>query len=80
MRTTVDIDEDILRVVKHLSEERGQSLGRILSELARTALQPAAPSLGLSGIPILPRKPGARPVTMQVVKHLLENDLLEKDL
>ncbi|HEX4227223.1 MAG TPA: hypothetical protein VHZ07_01040 [Bryobacteraceae bacterium] len=76
MRTTVDLDEDILSVVKHLTQERQQSLGRVLSDLVRQALQPAAPVPGRrSAIPVLPRKPGAQPVTAQMVKDLLETDL-----
>lgn len=73
MRTTVDLDEDILRVAKHLAHERAQSLGRVLSELARQGLQPAPRPKGRAGvIPTLPRKPNARPVTMQEVKDLEE--------
>jgi hypothetical protein len=76
MRTTVDLDEDVLTVAKHLAHERRQSLGRVLSDLARQALQPASPvSVGHSAIPVLPRKPGAQPVTTQTVKDLMEIDL-----
>ena len=76
MRTTVDIDDDVLKVTKHLAQERRQSLGRVLSDLARQALQPASP-VGdpYSTIPVLPRKPGAQPVTAQTVKDLLETDI-----
>ena len=73
MRTTVDLDEDILRVAKHLAQEREQSLGRVLSSLVRQGLQPASNVTARRGvIPILPRKPGAQPVTAQAVKELLE--------
>ncbi len=73
MRTTVDLDEDILRVVKHLAQEREQSLGHVLSDLVRQALQPTRKAAVRRGvIPILPRKAGARPVTAQTVKEFLE--------
>lgn len=73
MRTTVDLEEDILRVAKHLAEERGQSLGRVLSDLARRGLQPSPNfTAQQGGIPVLPRKPDAKPVTSQHVKELLE--------
>jgi len=73
VRTTIDLDEDILRAAKDLAEERSQSLGRILSDLARKGLQPSGQSLDTrNGVPLLPRKPGARPVTSQMVKDLLE--------
>ncbi len=76
MRTTVDLDEDILKVAKDLTRERAQSLGRVLSELVRKGLQPAAsPKARLGVIPTLPRKPGAQPVTMQAVKDLLDSEV-----
>ena len=75
MRTTVDLGEEILRVAKDLAREREQSLGRVLSDLVRQALQPAnAFIVPPNGIPILPRIPGGRPVTSQDVKDLLEMD------
>lgn len=76
MRTTVDLDEDILRVAKHLAREREQSLGRVLSGLIRQGLQPASRIAVRRGvIPTLPRKPGAQPVTAQIVKELLEAEI-----
>jgi hypothetical protein len=76
MRTTVDLDEDILKVAKHLAQERAQSLGRVLSDLARQGLQPLAhPKVRAGVIPTFPRKPGAQPVTMQTVKDLLESEV-----
>jgi hypothetical protein len=73
VRTTVDLDEDVLRVAKHLAQEREQSLGRVLSELARRGLQPMNRIAVAKGvIPVLPRKPDAQPVTSQHVKELLE--------
>jgi len=75
MRTTVDLDEDVLRVAKHLAQEREQSLGRVLSDLVRSGLQPKGKvSVRRGAIPILSRKPGAQPVTTQAVKELLERD------
>ncbi|MBV8808151.1 MAG: hypothetical protein JO033_05705 [Acidobacteriaceae bacterium] len=73
MRTTVDLDEDILSVAKHLAEEREQSLGRVLSDLIRRGLRPSGKRVVRHGIlPTLPRKPGAKPVTSQAVRELIE--------
>jgi len=72
----VDLDEDILRLAKHLAYERDQSIGRVISDLARRGLQPEPQRTAEQGvIPVLARKPGARPVTAQAVKDLLEADL-----
>lgn len=73
VRTTVDLDEDLLRVAKALAQEREQSLGHVLSDLVRRGLQPTGKGNARHGvIPILPRKAGAGPVTSQAVKELLE--------
>lgn len=76
MRTTVDIEDALLTVAKHLAQERQQSLGRVISELVRRGLQPSAQSpVSAGAIPVLARKPGARPVTAQAVSELLEAEL-----
>ncbi|MGA3202320.1 MAG: CopG family transcriptional regulator [Bryobacteraceae bacterium] len=75
MRTTVDLDEDILRTAKALARESEQSLGRVLSDLARRGLQPPPTKVKMrNGVPLLMPKPGAGPVTSEHVKELLELD------
>ena len=76
MRTTIDLDEDILRVVKHLAQERQESFGKILSTLARQGLQPrsAFESAKRGKIPVLARKSGATSVTLQAVKDLQDQE------
>jgi hypothetical protein len=44
MRTTLDIDEDVLETAKELAARRGTTAGRVLSELARSALAPQGPN------------------------------------
>jgi hypothetical protein len=43
MRTTIDIDDPVLRALKKLQKRSGQSLGRLVSDLLAQALsaQPA---------------------------------------
>lgn len=38
MRTTLDIDDSVLAVIKELAQREGKSCGAVLSELARRAL------------------------------------------
>ena len=38
MRTTLDIDDDVLAVAKELAKAEGKSMGTVLSGLARRAL------------------------------------------
>jgi len=71
MRTTLDLDDDVLRAAKELAMTRGKTAGQVVSELLRKAL--AAPSSNRlrKGVPLLPRRPRAslRP-TMAVVNSL----------
>ena len=72
MRTTLDLDEDILQAAKELAEVQGKTAGKVLSELARRALTPASKTPRLrNGIPLLPRRPaGAQRPTMKQVNKL----------
>jgi hypothetical protein len=47
MRTTLDIDDDILQAAKELARLEKKTAGQVLSELARKGLT-QAPALGLS--------------------------------
>ncbi len=72
MRTTLDIDTDVLRAAKELAAARGITAGRALSELARLGLAAPARSARLrNGVPVLPRRrPGAPRPTMTLVNEL----------
>ena len=41
MRTTVTIDDDVYEAARSQARATGQRLGRVLSDMARQALQPA---------------------------------------
>ncbi len=44
MRTTLDIEDDVMLAIKELARRRATSAGRVLSDLARRALtQPMQP-------------------------------------
>ncbi|HXO28817.1 MAG TPA: CopG family transcriptional regulator [Thermoanaerobaculia bacterium] len=71
MRTTLNIDDDILEAVKEIASNRGATAGSVLSDLARTALEPAAPVLVRNGVPLLPRRPvGSPKPTLALVNRL----------
>ncbi len=75
MRTTLNLDEDVLRVAKRLASERGQSIGRVVSEGFRQALRPAgAAAAERNGIPQLRRRAEGQVVTPDLVRELLEAD------
>ena len=71
MRTTLDIDEDVLQAAKELAASRSSTAGRVLSDLARKALQPGRTPRVRNGVPLMPRRPkGAPRPTMALVNRL----------
>jgi len=75
VRTTLDIDEDVLQAAKELAASRRTTAGRVLSELARAALAPRGRTAKLRhGVPLLPPREGAGPVTAAVVNRLRDDD------
>ncbi|MGH9464321.1 MAG: CopG family transcriptional regulator, partial [Thermoanaerobaculia bacterium] len=72
VRTTLDIDADVLQAAKELAAARRTTAGRVLSELARRALAPEAERAGRQrhGVPVLPAQRDARPVTLEIVNRL----------
>lgn len=74
VRTTLDIDEDVLNAVKELAAARRTTAGQVISELARKALRPSGTARVRNGVPLLPRRPGSatRP-TMSLVNSLRDD-------
>ncbi len=71
MRTTLDIDEDVLQAAKELSAMHNTTMGKMLSELARRGLEPRDDAaVARSGVPVLPPRAGAGPVGLDAVKRL----------
>jgi hypothetical protein len=76
MRTTLDIDEDVLQAAKELAAARKSTTGKILSELARRALELPRTSAvrRRHGVPLLPPRQGELPVTMEMVSSLRDDE------
>jgi hypothetical protein len=71
VRTTLDIDDDVLQAAKELAASRASTAGKVLSDLARKALQPARTPRVRNGVPLLPRRPAGAPrPTMKLVNEL----------
>jgi hypothetical protein len=75
MRTTLDLDEDVLQAAKELAAARGTTAGKILSELARRGLAPRAVARRVrNGVPLLPRQPAGSPrMTLKLVNALRDD-------
>lgn len=77
MRTTLDIEEDVLQAAKELAQREGSTAGRVLSMLARRGL--AAPSAGSKqtsvmrgGVPLLGSR--GEVVTLDRIRKLMDQE------
>ena len=73
MRTTLNIDDDVLLAVKEIAKLRGNTAGGILSELARRSLERdrgAATPEARNGVPLLPRRADGGIVSPEAVQRL----------
>lgn len=71
MRTTLDLDDDVLQAAKELASLRGRTAGQIVSELLRKALTTPSAGRVRNGVPLLPRRPRTAPrPTLALVNRL----------
>ena len=61
MRTTLEVDDDVLHAAKEIAANRGTTAGSVLSELARKALHPEAAVRVRNGVPLIPRRKRGTP-------------------
>jgi|AP82_1055514.scaffolds.fasta_scaffold533574_1 hypothetical protein len=76
MRTTIDIDDEVLLAAKSLARTRGQSLGKVVSQLLRKALQRKTYEQERNGVPLLRIRDGAGPVTPEQINELRDQETL----
>lgn len=74
MRTTLDIDPDVLAAVREMSSRSRRTAGKILSELAREGLVAVRSGSGepqlVNGFEVLPA--GGRVMTSERVRQLMD--------
>ena len=75
MRTTLNIDEDVLLAAKEIAKQRGATVGEVLSELARQALTHESATTTRNDLPIFPIQPDAGIVTLEFVNQLRDEIL-----
>lgn len=78
MRTTLDIDDDVLQAAKEIAANRGKgsTTGKVISELVRKGLRPKPWVRVRNGVPLLgPRGPNDPILTVEFVNRLLNEDV-----
>ncbi|HXI17436.1 MAG TPA: CopG family transcriptional regulator [Chloroflexota bacterium] len=75
MRTTIDLEQDIVLATKEIARQRGVSMGRVLSDLARQALSARDAATTRGGVPLFPITSKAGVVTPELVNRLRDEAL-----
>ncbi len=73
MRTTLNIDDDVVVAAKELATGGRRSLGSVISELARRGLTPAQVEAE-GGLPVIRVPAGTPAITPEMVRRALDED------
>jgi hypothetical protein len=72
MRTTVDLDDDVLAVARALAAAERRSLGKVVSDLIRRGLAPRPVVDDDELFPVVRVGPKAAPITAEKVRAALD--------
>ncbi len=76
MRTTLNIEPDVLQAAKEIAAREGQTAGQVLSELARRGLKGLGrgvnPGTCRGGVPLLPTR--GEVITLEHVQALMDSE------
>jgi hypothetical protein len=73
VRTTLDIDDDVVAAARELAAGERRSLGSVISELARRGLTPARVVTD-GGLPVIRVPAGTPAITPEMVRRALDED------
>jgi hypothetical protein len=71
VRTTLDIDDDVVAAARELAAGERRSLGSVISELARRGLTPARVEVD-GELPVIRVPSGTPPITPEIVRQALD--------
>jgi negative regulator of replication initiation len=70
MRTTLSLDDDVLRLVKRYAASRSLTLGEAVSDLVQRALTVPRPTKEVNGVQVFDLPPESPRVTTKKVREL----------
>ncbi len=73
MRTTLDIDDDVMAAARELASDSSRSLGTVVSDLARRGLTPARVEAE-GAMPVIRVPVGTPAITPEMVRRALDED------
>lgn len=73
MRTTINLDDDVMRAIRSIAREKGESLGSVVSSLVREALRRPNSIQYEIDVPVFEVREDAPPITPEMVRSALED-------
>ena len=70
VRTTLELDDDLIATAKQLARQQGLTTGQLISELARQSLAARAPLKVRNGVLLFVPKAGAAKPDLRIVNKL----------
>lgn len=70
MRTTINVDEDVLLAAQEIARRQQVSVGKVVSDLVRQALNRVPETDQRNGVPLFPERAGGVIVTPELVNQL----------
>ncbi len=74
MRTTLNLDDDALKILREYSEARSLALGKAASELVRKGASAPVPLKMVNGFWRVDLPKGGKKISIEEVKRLLEDE------
>jgi len=75
MRTTLNLDDDVLELLKDYAENRSVALGKAASELVRRGLEAPVQTRMVNGFHAVILPANSPQVTAEKIKQLLEDEI-----
>lgn len=73
VRTTLEIDDDLMAAARELAGIEGRSIGSVVSDLIRKGLTPVKVDAE-DGLPVIRVPAGSTPITPEMVRRGLDED------
>ena len=74
VRTTLEIDDDLVQVARQLAQQRQTTMGQVISQLVRKAIEPKSAPRMRNGVLLFDVKPGAKKPSMALVNRLRDEE------
>ncbi len=73
MRTTLQLDDDVVAAAREIAVNGKRSLGAVISDLARRGLTPSQVEID-GALPVIHVPVGTPPITPEMVRRALDDD------